>query len=255
MLKGKSLLLTGGTHGIGKSIIEKLAKQQVNIAFNGFNLDKDWLEKIKSDNKIECIHFDKDLCCFDETNQLADEAIKVFGSIDMLVNNAAMTVFGKVVDTETEDFLNVLNVNLISPQILIKKCVPGMINKKWGRVINISSVTAKAIEEGLSCYITSKSGLVGLTKVLAKELSGTGVTANCVMPGNTSTPMLHDGIKAFANKLNIPVDNLYSHFTNQSFIKRLLEPEEIASMVKYLCSDDGSCITGTVLEVTGGHGI
>ncbi len=255
MFKGKTTLITGGTSGIGKAMVERFAKNGSNIIINGFNLDTKWLESVRRENNIESLYLDRDLNDLKQIELFADESIKRFGKVDILINNAGITEMDLVINTNTDAFEKVLRVNLLSPQVLMKKLCPGMISNRWGRVINITSVTVKQVEEKLSCYIASKSAMIGLTKVLAKELEDSGVTANCIMPGNTDTPLLRNGLKYYSEKVNIPYDQLLEAFIQKSTIKRLIESDEIAAMASFLSSNDASGITGTVMEVTGGHGL
>ncbi len=169
------------------------------------------------------------------------KAAKEFGRIDILVNNAAITRDGLAMRMKADDWNAVIQTNLTGAFLAIQQVLPGMMKERWGRIVNISSIVGEAGNAGQSNYVASKAGLIGLTKAIAQEMGSRGVTVNAVAPGFIDTDMTAVLPPELKEKLlgTIP-------------LKRFGAPEDIASAVKFLASDEASYITGHVLDVNGG---
>ncbi len=240
-LEDKVAIVTGGAQGIGRAICQRLAKDGVRVVVF------DIMEKLS--NKITELEKDKDIfgikvdvSSLDEVKQAVQEVIDKFGHIDILVNNAGITCDRLILRMKEEDWDVVIKVNLKGAFNCIKIVSPFMMRRKWGRIINISSVIGLRGNEGQANYAASKAGLIGLTKSAARELSRRGITVNAVAPGFIQTKMTENLIKEGK------ADSLISQIP----LGRIGRPEEVASLVAYLASEEASYITGEVIRIDGG---
>ena len=241
--KEKTALITGASRGIGKAIALKLASLGANIAvvYAG-NEEKAMATKSEIENfNVKCNVYRVDVSNFDECGKLVKDVISEFGGIDILVNNAGIVKDSLVLSMKEQDFDNVIDVNLKGAFNMIKHTYSPFMKKRKGRIINITSVVGITGNAGQANYASAKSGLIGLTKSVARELAGRNVTCNCVAPGYIQTDMtegLSDKVKEDV-KSKIPM-------------KRLVNGEDIANAVAFLASEQASYITGEVLKVDGG---
>ena len=243
MLKDKVAIVTGGTRGIGRAIALKLADQGANIVINYRNSDKEAeeLKAILEEKGIKVLTVKCDISNFEDSKNIMDKCKEVFGKIDILVNNAGITKDTLIMRMKEEDFDNVIDVNLKGTFNCAKHASAIMLKQRFGKIINMTSVVGIAGNAGQVNYAASKSGVIGLTKSLAKELGSRGITVNAVAPGFINTDMtasLSEKVKEEASK-NIP-------------LKRLGDPEDVANLVGFLASDAANYITGQVINVDGG---
>jgi 3-oxoacyl-[acyl-carrier protein] reductase len=175
---------------------------------------------------------------------MAKKAEEYSGQVDILINNAGITIDSLLMRMKDEDWNKVINVNLTAAMRLTRQLLRGMIKRRYGRIIFISSIVGYTGNAGQSNYSASKSGLIGLTKSIAAEVASRGITCNLIAPGFISTPMTDKLTEEQKNNIikNIPVD-------------RLGQPEDISSACIYLASDQSSFVTGTTLHVNGGMGM
>ena len=237
-LEDKNVLLTGASGDIGKAIVKELHKKKANICISGTSNSKlsELSEQFDGIAFVKCNFLDRS-----EVKILADEAKKKLGTIDILINNAGITRDNLFLRMQENDWNDVLNVNLEASRLLIKEVIRDMIKKRWGRIVNISSVVAFTGNPGQANYITSKAGLIGLTKVLALELATRGITVNSVAPGFIKSNM--------TEKLN---EDQNKKILENIPMKRMGSPEDIAFAVKYLVSNEANYITGQTFHVNGG---
>ncbi len=243
MLKDKVAIVTGGTRGIGRAIALKLADHGANIVINYRNSDKEAeeLKAILEEKGVKVLTVKCDISNFEDSKNLMDKCKEVFGKIDILVNNAGITKDTLIMRMKEEDFDNVIDVNLKGTFNCAKHASAIMLKQRFGKIINMTSVVGIAGNAGQVNYAASKSGVIGLTKSLAKELGSRGITVNAVAPGFINTDMtasLSEKVKEEASK-NIP-------------LKRLGDPEDVANLVGFLASDAANYITGQVINVDGG---
>ena len=238
-LNGKVVLITGATGGIGKSIARKMREKGAKLILSGTR--QDILNNIVSEFGNETKGIVTDLNDKDDIISLADEAEKCFGQIDVLINNAGITADNLFMRMKDEDWEKVININLTAAMRLTRQVIRGMIKKRFGRVIFISSVVGYTGNAGQTNYSASKSALVGLTKSLALEVASRGITCNLIAPGFISTPM--------TDKLS---DDQKNNIVKNIPVNRLGMPDDISNACVYLASDEASFITGSTLHINGG---
>ena len=238
-LNGKVVLITGATGGIGKSIARKMREKGAKLILSGTR--QDVLNNIVSEFGNEAKGIVTDLNDKDDIISLADEAEKCFGQIDVLINNAGVTADNLFMRMKDEDWEKVININLTAAMRLTRQVIRGMIKKRFGRVIFISSVVGYTGNAGQTNYSASKSALVGLTKSLALEVASRGITCNLIAPGFISTPM--------TDKLS---DDQKNNIVKNIPVNRLGMPDDISNACVYLASNEASFITGSTLHINGG---
>lgn len=239
----KVVFVTGGTRGIGKQIAINLAKAGYDIAINYRNENEALREtQIEIERQgAKCFSVRGDVSVFEDCEKMVKDIINQFGKIDVLVNNAGITRDMLILRMKEKDFSDVINVNLIGTFNVTKNVVPYMAKKRNGRIINISSVVGISGNAGQTNYSSSKAGIIGFTKSLAKELGSRNILVNAVAPGFIKTQMtdvLKNEVKEEISK-NIP-------------LKRIGNAEDVANVVEFLASNKSSYITGQVINVDGG---
>ena len=239
----KVAMITGATRGIGKQIALTLANEGYNIVLN-YRTENDELKQLKNEiesKKVKCLTVQGDVTNFEDCKQMIESAIKEFGKIDVLINNAGITKDMLLARMKEEDFKQVIDVNLVGTFNMTKNVISYMMKARSGRIINISSVVGIAGNAGQTNYSASKAGIIGFTKSLAKEVASRNILVNAVAPGFIETNMtdvLKQEVKDEIAK-NIP-------------LKRMGTPQDVANVVKFLASEDSSYITGQVISVDGG---
>ncbi|MFZ3059628.1 MAG: beta-ketoacyl-ACP reductase [Candidatus Methanoperedens sp.] len=274
-LEGKVALVTGGSRGIGQAIALRLAEEGADVAIN-YQSTREQAEKLSKliDQMGMMDEFDRlslkidlmetkenakevselidsmgkhSIICqanvndFEQVNRMRDEVVKQFGRIDILVNNAGIVRDKSFVKMTPQMWTEVLSVNLDGAFYCTKAVIEGMLERKYGRIVNISSVIGRMGNRGQANYAASKAGLIALSQTLAKEFAGKGITVNAVAPGFIETDMLKSVPKEIMEKIlaGIPLG-------------RLGKPSEVAGAVAYLVSEDGDYITGQVIDINGG---
>lgn len=241
-LGGKRALVTGGASGIGRACAVRLAQAGARVAV--LDLDGEGARKVVREIGGEAIEAD-----------LSDlEAVGELGiSADIVVNNAGLQHVAPVEEFPPELFTKIIRIMLEAPFLLVRQALPGMYERGWGRVVNISSIHGLVASEYKSAYVAAKHGLEGFSKVLALEGGPKGVTSNCICPSYVRTPLVEGQISEQARRHGIPESEVIEKIMlAEPAIKRLVEPEEVAEMVLYLCSPAASFINGASLTIDGG---
>lgn len=255
-LKGRSAFVTGSTSGIGLTIAKALASAGCNVGLNGFGDDQrieQLTNQIESDYGVSASYYGADLRVPIEIEQSIQECAECFGRIDILVNNAGIQHVAPLTEFPARKWNEVISVNLSASFHTIKACLPGMIEQRWGRIVNIASVHGLVGSSNKSAYVAAKHGVVGLTKVVALENAQKGVTCNAVCPGYVHTDLIDRQIRSLSRSKNWTFDDAKtSMLSDKHPIGRFLESEEIASLVTFLCSDAAGGITGSSITIDGG---
>lgn len=238
-LTGKNALVTGASGGIGGAIAKALHGAGATVALSGTRETP--LQELASELGERAHVLPCNLSDAEAVNALPGRAIEAMGSLDILVNNAGVTRDNIFMRMSDEEWATVLEVNLTSTMRLCKGSIRGMMKSRWGRIVNISSIVGATGNPGQANYAASKAGMVGMSKSIAYEVASRGITVNCVAPGFIATAM--------TDKLN---DEQKSKINAQIPAARMGTPEEIASAVLYLSSDEAAYVTGTTLHVNGG---
>ena len=238
-LKDKKALITGASGGIGKELARVLVEYDAEVCISGRNVEE--LNELKESLGDKCHIVICDLSNKNEISELVSKSEEVLGQIDILVNNAGITkdnIFLRMSEQEWED---VLNINLNSTFNILKLITKGMVKRKYGRIINISSVVGATGGAGQVNYAASKAGLIGLTKSLSQELATRNITVNCIAPGFIETPMTE---KLDDNRKDIIISSIPAN--------RIGTPKDLSSAVIFLASQESSYITGQTIHINGG---
>ncbi|MEE8633347.1 MAG: 3-oxoacyl-[acyl-carrier-protein] reductase [Methyloceanibacter sp.] len=238
-LKGKTALITGATGGIGGAIAKALHAQGATIGISGTRAER--LEALASELGDRVFVLPCDLRDRPAVVQLAKTAEELLGQVDIVVNNAGITHDNLFMRMKDEEWDDVIAVNLSSVFILTRGILRGMMRRRYGRIVNIASISGVLGNPGQGNYAASKAGLVGMTKSLAREVASRGITANCISPGFIATAMTD----ALTPK---QTEAIAAAIPTQTFGK----PEDIAAAAVFFASDEAAYVTGETMHVNGG---
>nr|WP_314457709.1 SDR family oxidoreductase [uncultured Microbacterium sp.] len=249
-LAGKTAVVTGSTQGIGLAIARSLHAAGADVVVNGRTVQR--VEQAVS-NLGEGV---RGVAADVTTAEGAEQLVREVGRVDVLVNNLGIFGSTPALDIDDDEWHRFLDTNVVSAARLIRLTLPGMMERGWGRVLNIASDSAVVIPEEMIHYGASKSALLAVSRGFAKAAAGTGVTVNSVIAGPTHTEGVEDFVYELVDR-ELPWEEAQREFMKtarpQSLIRRLIEPEEIANMVTYLASPLASATTGGALRVDGGY--
>lgn len=246
--EGTTAIVTGGASGLGLAIVEALVARNSRVAM--FDIQGEQLNNEVARLRGEGAKVSGHLVDVSDRGQVEAAVQHVraeLGSVLILVNNAGIEQFGKFIEINDDQWDRVMAVNLRGPFICTQVVLPDMLAAKWGRIVNISSSSAQGGQSYMGAYVSSKAGLIGLTKSLALELGPKGITVNTIPPGMVVTPMLEKAIGEgrFTDSLE--------HFASITPVRRAGKPEDIANAAIFLCQDESSYITGQIISVNGGR--
>jgi acetoacetyl-CoA reductase len=245
MAKQRIAVVTGGMGGLGETISTKMASAgyRVVVTYSPSNTKyKSWLEEMKGKG-FAFAAYPVDVVDYDDCSRICSRIQSEVGAIDILVNNAGITrdmTFKKMTKT---DWDAVMRTNLDSCFNMTKQVMDGMVDRGWGRVINVSSVNGQKGAFGQTNYSAAKAGIHGFTKALALEVARKGVTVNTISPGYIGTKMV----------TAIPKEILDSKILPQIPVSRLGKPDEVAGLIIYLCSEEAAFVTGANISINGGQ--
>ncbi|HEV7628932.1 MAG TPA: 3-hydroxybutyrate dehydrogenase [Streptomyces sp.] len=257
MLKGKSVIVTGSTSGIGLGVARAFAAQGCNVMLNGFG-DGVQIEKLRAaiaaEHKVTVLYSSADMAKALEVSAMVDQVARRFGSVDVLVNNAGIQHVAPVEEFPVEKWDQILAINLSSAFHSIRAALPGMKSRNWGRIINVASAHGLVASPFKSAYVAAKHGLVGLTKAVALDYAPRKVRVNAVCPGSVRDDEAMEGrmLAEIARSLEVPVAEHEETFVRAQPMNALVEPQDVADAALWLASDESRQVTGSVLTVDGG---
>jgi 3-hydroxybutyrate dehydrogenase len=252
-LKGQVALVTGGGVGIGRAIAQALVRRRAQVAICGRRikeLEQTALELRKTG--AEVIFSACDVTQRPDVERTVNTVVQNFGRLDILVNNAGVSGRTPIQDPDDSKWQNIIQVNLTGSYLCAKLAVPHMLKHQYGRIINVSSVLGRFGVAGYLAYCTAKHGILGFTKALALEVASQGVTVNAICPTWVDTAMARKGIEETAATLGVYPEEFREMAISAVPIKRMVEVEEIANLVLYLCSRGASAMTGQAINICGG---
>lgn len=241
-LTGRTALVTGGAKGIGRACVAALREAGAKVHL----VDVDRASANDAAEAYGAVAHVADL-----TDPAAIESLP--RDVDILVNNAGVQHIAPIEEFPPERFVFLQQLMVTAPFLLMRHCLPAMYERGWGRIINISSVHGLVASPHKSAYVAAKHALEGLSKVAAIEGAPHGVTSNCVNPGYVRTDLVANQVEAQAESRGISTDAVLDEvFLRRTAVKRLIEPEEVAALVLWLCGDDSGYLTGASIPLDGG---
>jgi len=249
-LGGKVALVAAGSRGIGRATALQLSKEGAAVALCARGRED--LMRTVEDCEGPAIGVQADVSKPDEVERFVEDTLDAFEGVDVLVNNAGGPPRGGFEDVDPEDFREALDLNLMSTINLTKECLPHLKSGDWGRIINITSISAKEPLDDLVLSNTARAGVLGAAKTLSREVAGEDVTVNSVLPGLTGTDRLHDLIREQASESDQSFEEARKESESNIPMGRWGDPDEIADVITFLASERASYVTGTALQVDGG---
>lgn len=256
MLKGLNAIVTGSTSGIGLGIANVLAGKGANLVITGFG-DAEAIEKeragLEAKYGVKVVYSGADMSKPDDVKAMVELCVSELGSVDILVNNAGIQHTDAVEDFPADKWNAVIAINLSGIFFAIQAALPHMKAKGFGRIINIGSVHGLIASKHKAAYVAAKHGVVGLSKVVALENAGTGITSNTICPGWVHTPLVQKQIEAMAADQGISVEAATEKLLiEKQPSKQFATPEQMGELAAFLSSEAAAQITGTAIPVDGG---
>lgn len=254
-LNGKTALITGSTSGIGLAYARALAAEGANVMINGFgeaaeiDAERARLLALGAPRTGYC---SADMAKPDEIAALVMSCVSTLGHPDILINNAGIQYVAPVDDFPPQKWDAVIAINLSSVFHTIRAVLPEMKNKGWGRIINTASAHSLVASPNKVAYVAAKHGVVGITKTVALEVAQSGITVNCVSPGYVWTPLVEKQIPELMARRGLSRERVISDLLGTQPTQKFVTPEQVASLVLYLCSEGAASITGANLSMDGG---
>ncbi len=256
MLSGKTAIVTGSNSGIGLAIAEALAADGANIVVNSFtdgSADHAIATRIAKEHGVEAVYLKADMSKGAECRDLVERTVARFGGVDILVNNAGIQHVSPIEDFPVEKWNAIIAINLTAAFHTTAVALPHMKAAGWGRIVNIASAHGLRASPNKSAYVAAKHGIVGLTKTVALEAAGLGVTCNAVCPGFVLTPLVETQITDRMAELGLDRETtIRDVILEKQPSKQFATVEQIAAATAFLASDAAAQITGTTLSIDGG---
>jgi NAD(P)-dependent dehydrogenase (short-subunit alcohol dehydrogenase family) len=250
-MKGRHAVITGAARGIGAAIAHMLAREGATLTLLGRSRDAlaTVAETLPGTHGIAVA----DVADARQVAQAFEQAREARGLVAILVNNAGAAESAPFTKTSAELWQRMLDVNLTGPFACTQAALPDMLAAKWGRVVNVASTAGLVGYAYVSAYVAAKHGVVGLTRALALEVAKKGVTVNAVCPGYTETDILRESIANVVAKTGRSEADARAEFARSNPQGRIVQPEEVADAVRWLCGDAASAVTGQAISVSGGE--
>ena len=256
LLQGKSAVITGSTSGIGLGMARSLAGQGADILLNGFGSISEITELQRCLAKtygVRVSYSGADMSEATEITMMVDLAMREFGRVDILVNNAGIQFTAPVQEFPAERWDAIISINLSAAFHTTKAVLPQMLDRNWGRIINIASTHGLVGSVEKSAYVAAKHGVVGFTKVVALETARTGITCNAICPGWVLTPLVQKQIDDRAQRENIPVDRARIELLSEKQPSHeFATVDQLGALTVFLCSASAAEIRGVALPLDGG---
>ena len=256
-LANQTAIVTGGGRGIGQAIALALAREGANILVCGRHEDtlKQTAEEIQQLGR-QALTIVTDVSREEEVDAMVQSALREFGGVNILVNNAGIVgPTAPITSVTRKDWDETIAVNLTSAFLCAKAVLPGMIQRRSGKIINISSVAGRMAYALRGPYAVSKWGMIGLTRTLAQEVGQYNIQVNAILPGPTAGERMQKVIDSRAQELGRSSEEVEKLFVEGTALKRMVDPEHVAAMVVFLASSDGDSITGQAIDVTAGYAL
>ena len=247
-LEGRGVVVTGGGRGIGRAVARRLAENGAAVVVSARTTDE--IESVAEELRADGLTAHAVRCdVADEASvaAMAEEAIELLGTVDILVNNAGIARSDPVKRLQLEDWNQIMAVNATGTFLCTRAFLPGMLERGWGRVINVASVAGRRGGRYIAAYVASKHAQIGFTKALAAEVASAGITANAICPGYVDTPMTDFSVSNIVEKTGVTPEEARAHIVSLSPQQRLIRPEEIAHVALMLAGDDGESINGDTI--------
>jgi NAD(P)-dependent dehydrogenase (short-subunit alcohol dehydrogenase family) len=255
-LNGKIAIVTGGGTGIGEAVTRRFVACGARVCITGRRQEMlDAVAKSLPEGSVKTCS--ADVSDEKDVQRILNTALSFEGGLHVLVNNAAIDQDppASVVDMDVAKWRRMLEVNLTGPFLMMKACIPQMIQAGVGSVVNISSLAGLRSNSDMPGFCTTKGGLINLTQQAALDYGRFNVRCNVVCPGATKTDMFTENMEAFAQMLGTNVDDIFARFMKDVPLSRVARPDEMAGICAFLASDDSSFLTGTVIPVDGGAAV
>ncbi|WP_259782398.1 SDR family NAD(P)-dependent oxidoreductase [Aestuariispira ectoiniformans] len=249
-LTGKHVLVTGGGKGIGEAVARRLAADGAKVTVLGRSLEPllAVASSLPQGQALSC-----DVTDEAAVNAAIQEAVEVFGPVEILVNNAGAALSAPFLKQTGDDLRRMLEINTVSTWTCTQAVLGGMVDRGWGRVVNVASTAGLKAYPYVASYVMAKHAVVGLTRTLALELARKGVTVNAVCPGYTETDMVRGAVQTIIDKTGRSEDEARMELAKNNPQKRLVQPDEVAETVSWLCGANSDSINGQSIAIAGGE--
>lgn len=254
-IAGRTAVVSAASKGLGRATAVRLAQEGANLAIcaRGREALEETAAEIRRQTGRDVVTVAGDVTDPNVPQGLVEAAVKRFGSADILVCNAGGAPSLTFLDISEEQWLAGLQLNLLSTIALCRAATPHMMERRWGRIVNITSLGAKQPLDNFMLSNTARAGVLGFAKTLSNEVGRYGITVNCICPGFTLTGRLKELAGSRAKEAGKRVEEIYAAWENNTALGRLAQPEEIGDCITFLCSERSSYVTGVVFQADGGY--
>lgn len=254
-LDGKVAIVAAASKGLGKAVAFEFAKEKMKVVICARTKEtlEAAAEEIKNKTESEVEFVVADVRVAEDIKKVVRHAIDLFGTVHVMVNNAGGPPAGYFMDFKDEDWYNAFTLNFMSAVRFIREVLPYMQKQKWGRIINITSLSVKQPLDNLILSNSIRLAIIGMAKTLSNQIGEYNITINNVCPGITLTARVKSLAEIKSKELNIPIDKVYDTWIKEIPVRRLGKPEDLAALITFLASERAGFITGTTIQVDGGQ--